>query len=97
MWTEEALERYKRNEFEEAIIFLTSAEVALIATQKIGFDFPFCILKEHPELRQDDANLTPVKSTKCFGFIYYLPSMNNSYQRVSTFKDLFSQIGRVFI
>ena len=97
VWLEEAIERYKRNDFEEAIIFLTSAEVALLVTQKLNIDFPLCILKEHPDLREDNRSLKPVNASKNFGFIYYLPSSINTYERISTFKDLFSNIGRCYI
>lgn len=97
VWLEEAVERYKRNDFEEAIIFLTSAEVALLVTQKLDIDFPLCILKDHPDLREDNRSLKPVNATKNYGFVYYLPSSINTYERISTFKDLFSNIGRCYV
>ncbi len=96
VWIEEALNRYKKNEFEEALVFLTSTDVALRVAQNIGFDFPLCILKEKPELRWDEPELPKVDNTKCYGFVYYLPSSKNSIDRVSNFCDMFTQIGRVY-
>lgn len=97
IWLEESLVKYKKQEFNEAIIFLTSAEVALLVTQKLDIDFPLCIMNEHPQLRKDTENFEEVKNTKCFGFIYYLPSMTNTDKRICEFYQLFSNVGRVYI
>jgi len=48
-WLELAYHKWLRREFDQGIIFLTSTEVALIVVQKLGIDFPICILKEHPK------------------------------------------------
>jgi hypothetical protein len=96
VWLEECYRRYIRNEFEEAIVFLTSAEVALITTQALNLDFPLCILKEHPTLFIDEPELSKLKSTRCFGFIYYFPSSDNLHERITEFNSLFSSLGRVY-
>ena len=96
VWLEELLARYRKNEFEEALVFLTSTDVALLVTQKIGFDFPLCILKEKPNLSWDEKDLPKVKNTKCYGFVFYLPAFINPEQRVQDFQDLFSTLGRVY-
>ena len=70
VWLELAYNKWLRNEFGQGILFLTSSEVALLVTQKIGFDFPLCILSERPRLLHEQT-LKPVQA-KVFGFIYYL-------------------------
>ena len=97
VWLEELLSRYQRNEFEEALLFLTSTDVALLVTQKIGFDFPLCILREKPDLYWDEKELPKVKNTKCYGFIYYLPSFVNPEVRVAEFQEVFNTLGRTYI
>jgi len=97
VWLEELLSRYQRNEFEEGLLFLTSTDVALLVTQKIGFDFPLCILREKPDLRWDEPELPKVKNTKCYGFVYYLPSFLNPETRVAEFTEIFSTLGRVYM
>jgi hypothetical protein len=79
---EEMLRKYRHSEFDEGILFLTSAEVALLATQKVNLDFPVCILKEHPKLQ--------------YGFIYYFPSLLNTEDRVGEFIEAYSPLGRVY-
>ncbi len=68
VWLELAYQKWVRNEFGEAIIFLSSSEVALLVTQKIGFDFPLCVLAERPKLLYEQT-LYPVQA-KVFGFVY---------------------------
>lgn len=95
VWLEYCYQKWLRNEFGQAIIFLTSAEVALLVTQKIGFDFPFCILAERPKLIKE-TDLKPVKS-KVFGFLYYLPSQLNYEKNIRKFSEHYSNLGRVYL
>jgi len=97
IWLEEAYRKYLHQEFDEGIIFLTSSEVALITTQKIGIDLPLCVLKEHPKLFIDNVDLTPIPKTRCYGFVYYLPSVHNTEERITEFCSLYSNLGRVFV
>lgn len=96
VWLEEAVKKYTRGEFEEAIIFLTSTQVALLVTQKLNFDFPICILKEPPELYIDAPGLPKIQNTRCLGFLLYLPSSINTEDRILDFYTLFSPLGRVY-
>lgn len=97
IWLEEAYRKYIKKEFDEAIIFLTSAEVALITTQKLNIDLPLCVMREHPKIFIDNPDLTPIPKTRCHGFIYYMPSANNPEERISEFCSLYSTLGRVFV
>jgi len=94
VWLELAYNKWLRNEFEQAVIFLTSTEVALLVTQKIGFDFPLCVLNEKPNLLRE-KDLKPI-DTKVFGFVYYLPPREEYQQAVRNFCDLYSTLGRVY-
>jgi hypothetical protein len=94
VWLELAYNKWLRNEFEQAVIFLTSTEVALLVTQKIGFDFPLCILSEKPHLLRE-KDLKPI-DTKVFGFVYYLPPREEYQQAVHNFCDLYNTLGRVY-
>jgi len=94
VWLELAYNKWLRNEFEQAVIFLTSTEVALLVTQKIGFDFPFCVLGKKPHLLKE-KDLKPI-DTKVFGFIYYLPPREEYQTAVHNFCDLYSTLGRVY-
>lgn len=96
VWLEECYRQYLRNNFEEAIIFLTSTEVALITTQKIGLDLPICVLKEKPALRLDTPDLPKLPNTRCYGFILYMPTSSNPDKRVREFIDFYSPLGRVY-
>jgi hypothetical protein len=95
VWLELCYKKWLHNEFQQAIIFLTSSEVALIVAQKIGFDFPFCILTERPKLLKENS-LDPVKA-KVFGFVYYLPCQLNYESNIKNFYDHYSNLGRVYI
>lgn len=95
VWLELCYHKWVRNEFEEAIIFLTSSEVALLVTQKISFDFPLCVLAERPKLIKE-KNLESVKA-KVLGFVYYLPSRLNYEDNIRKFSDYYSSLGRVYI
>lgn len=95
VWLEHCYQKWLRNEFGQAIIFLTSAEVALLVTQKIKFDFPFCILSERPKLIKENS-LELVKA-KVFGFLYYLPPQLNYEKSVKNFSEHYSNLGRVYI
>lgn len=97
VWLEEAYRKYVRQEFDEAIIFLTSTEVALITTQKLKIDLPLCVMREHPKIFIDNPDLTLIPKTRCHGFIYYMPSVNNTEERISEFCSLYSNLGRVFV
>lgn len=96
VWLEECLKRYRKAEFEEAIIFLTSSEVALLVTQRLNIDLPLCILKNHPALHLDVPGLPKLERTRCLGFILYLPSFLNTEERIMDFSNLYSQLGRVY-
>jgi hypothetical protein len=95
VWLELAYKKWVRKEFEQAIIFLTSSEVALLVTQKINFDFPLCILSQRPKLLRE-KDLKPVRS-KVFGFVYLLPSVDNYNESVRSFHSFYSSLGRVYV
>ena len=95
VWLELAYNKWLRNEFGQGILFLTSSEVALLVTQKIGFDFPLCILSERPRLLHEQT-LKPVQA-KVFGFIYYLPSQLNYENSIRSFSEHYSNLGRGYI
>lgn len=97
VWLEETNRRYLKQEFDEAIVFLTSTDVALRVTQKINLDLPFCVMKELPKLAFDAPGLPESTSTRCMGFILYFPSAKNYEKRIEEFKELYSLLGRVFV
>jgi hypothetical protein len=96
IWMEEMLRRYRKAEFDEGILFLTSSEVALITTQRIGLDLPICIMKEHPKILTDTEDFRKVNTNKCFGFIFYFPSLLKTENRVLEFSEAYSPLGRVY-
>jgi hypothetical protein len=96
VWLEEAHRKWIRQEFDQALIFLTSTEVALLSTQRIGFDFPLCILSEKPRLLVDDERLQKIRHTKALGFLYYLPPTEAYQAGVQNFYNLCSTLGRVY-
>lgn len=96
VWLEQAYKKWLHKEFEQGILFITSAEVALISTQRINFDFPVCIMKEKPRLLLDDATLKPLKNCRVFGFIYLLPPVTKYEASVSKFREMYSTLGRVY-
>ena len=96
VWLEETYRRYTKNEFNEAIVFLTSAEVALRVTQLLDIDLPICIMKEHPRLSKDKASLPALRSTRCLGFILYFPCSYNTHQRITEFTQSYSRLGRCY-
>lgn len=96
VWLEQAYKKWLHKEFEQGILFITSAEVALISTQRINFDFPMCIMKEKPKLLLDDATLKPLKNCRVFGFIYLLPPVIEYEVSVSKFREMYSTLGRVY-
>ena len=96
VWLELAYQKWIRKEFDEGIVFLTSAEVALLRTQKLGIDLPICILKKQPKLLHDTPELTPCKYNRCLGFILYLPSVTETERRIHDFHQLYSDLGRVY-
>ncbi|REK53373.1 MAG: hypothetical protein DWQ49_11840 [Bacteroidetes bacterium] len=97
IWLEEAHKKWLKREFDEGIVFITSTEVALIATQKSNIDLPVCILKDHPRLVRDDDEMSQAKNSKVFGFVFYLPSINNYEHRIHDFRQLYSDLGRVYL
>lgn len=96
VWLEECYRQYLRNTFEEAIIFLTSTEVALITTQKIGLDLPLCVLREKPALHLDTPDLPKISNTRCYGFILYMPVSDYPDKRIKDFIEFYSPLGRVY-
>ncbi len=96
VWLEEAIKRYRKAEFEEAVIFLTSSQVALLVTQQLNIDLPMCVLKTHPKLHLDVAGLPKLQNTRCLGFIFYLPSPFNTEERIMEFCSTYSQLGRTY-
>ena len=96
VWLEECYRQYLHNNFKEAIVFLTSSEVALISTQRLNIDFPMCILKEHPALHLDIEELPKLQNSRCYGFVLYLPNWEEPEKRVGEFIDLYSPLGRVY-
>lgn len=97
VWLEECKRKYLKQEFDEAIVFLTSTEVALLTTQKLEIDFPLCILRDRPNLYIDTPELNKLDNTRCLGFIYYFPSSINTEKRIYDFNNLYSNLGRVFV
>ena len=95
VWLELAYKKWIRKEFEEAIIFLTSTEVALLVTQKIKFDFPLCVLAQRPKLLTE-KDLKKVNS-KVFGFVYYLPPTKTYEKSINNFYNFYSSLGRVYV
>jgi len=96
VWLEEAHRRYLQNEFQEAIVFLTSAEVALRVVQLLDIDLPLCILKNHPKLSKDQKDLPAVQSTRCLGFVLYFPCSTNTHERITQFHQSYSLLGRTY-
>ena len=97
VWLELAYQKWLRKEFNQGIISITSAEVALITTQRLNFDFPMRILRERPKLRRDTKELDKIKSSKVFGFIFYLPPTDKYEEAIRTFYSLYSILGRVYL
>ena len=96
VWLELAYHKWLRQEFSEGIIFLTSTEVALRTTQKIGMDLPMCILKDRPQLYEDNAKLKKVNS-RCIGVVLYLTPQNDYQERLQMFQSSYSDLGRVYL
>jgi hypothetical protein len=97
VWMEEMLRKYTLGEFKEGLLFLTSTEVALLVAQKIGLDLPLCIMREHPDIRNDDAEFSRVNTNRIYGFIYYFPAPDKTENRILEFSEMFSTLGRVYI
>jgi len=97
IWLEQAHKKWLKREFDEGIVFITSTEVALLATQKSGIDLPICILKEHPQLIKDNEEMSKNRNSKVFGFVFYFPSIKNYEHRIHDFHQLYSGLGRVYL
>ena len=97
VWLEEAIQKYKKGEFEEAIVFITSTEVALLVTQKLELDLPMCVMKERPSLLQDQEGTPSLPAPRCYGFVFYIPSPHTTEERLNQFFQVFSDLGRVYI
>ena len=96
VWLELCYHKWLRQEFEEAVVLITSSDVALIGTQKMGIDTPICILREHPKLMEDTPDLKPLKRTKVYGFVFYFPPTLNIERKVAEFSNQYSLLGRVY-
>lgn len=96
VWLELAYSKWLKKEFDEGIIFITSTDVALLVTQKLGIDLPMCILREHPRLMEDSESLKPLKQARVYGFVFYLPSVTHHQSRIHDFHQLYSDLGRVY-
>lgn len=96
VWLEEAYRRYMHKEFDEAIVFLTSSDVALRVTQKISIDLPMCVMRDTPKLALDQQGLPELKNSRCIGFILYFPSTRNYDTKMQEFIELYSLLGRVY-
>ena len=66
-------------------------------SQKIGIDLPMCILKEHPRLLEDNKKLKPIKHSKVFGFVFYMPPIQDYQTRIHDFHRQYSDLGRVYL
>ena len=97
VWLELAYSKWLKQEFDEGIVFITSTEVALLATQKSNIDLPMCVLKEHPKLLREQDDLKPLKQSKVVGFVFYLPSVTQWEQRTHEFAQQYSDLGRVYV
>ena len=97
VWLELAYHKWIRREFDQGIIFLTSTEVALIVTQKLRIDFPICILKEHPKIMEENEKLKPIRTSKVFGFVLYMPPVLNQDEHIRNFYNFYSNLGRVYV
>ncbi len=97
VWLELCYQKWLKKEFRHSVVFITSSEVALIVTQKIGLDFPMCILKQKPRLLTDDENLKPLKSSRVFGFIFYFPPPEDLEENIRRFQHFYSTLGRVYV
>lgn len=97
VWLERAIDSYKKQDYTEGIVFLTSTEVALIVTQKLNIDLPLCLLNERPQLLVESPGLPKVQDGRCYGFVFYVPSPYNTEKRIYEFREVFSSIGRVYI
>ena len=96
VWLELAYKKWVRREFDQGLIFITSTEVALISMQKSGIDLPMCVLKEHPKLLRDNKTLEPLKNSKVFGFVFYMPPIQDYQTRIHDFRQLYNDLGRVY-
>jgi len=96
VWLELCYQKWLKREFQQGITLITSSEVALIVTQKIGLDLPMCILKDKPRLLTDDENLKPLKSTRVIGFIFYFPPPEELEENIRRFYSFYSTLGRVY-
>ena len=97
IWLEKCFLEYKKQNFDEGIIFLTSADVALRVAQQIKFDFPLCVMRDRPLLLHESPSDTHKNlSPRCLGFIYYLPSALNMERNIIKFKETFDSLGRVY-
>jgi len=96
VWLELCYQKWLKKEFSQAITLITSTEVALLVTQKIGLDFPMCVLKKKPKLLNDDEKLKPLRSTKVLGFVFYFPPPDNLEESIQKFSTFYSTLGRVY-
>ena len=96
VWLQVAYKKWLKKEFEQAIVLITSTDVALLKTQELGIDVPLCILSRKPALLTDDADLKPVKNTRVYGFVFYFPPYTDLDNSVRRFYNFYSTLGRVY-
>lgn len=96
VWLELCYHKWLRKEFDQAVVLITSSDVALLGTQKIGIDIPMCILREKPKLLNEDEDLKPVRNRRVYGFVFYFPSVTNLEESVMRFYSSYSTLGRVY-
>ena len=97
VWLELCFNKWLRREFDQAIALITSTDVALLSTQRLGIDVPMCVLSQKPKLLHDREDLKPLKNNRVYGFVFYFPSASNFEAGVRNFHDAYSTLGRVYI
>ena len=96
VWLELCYRKWLKKEFRQAIVLITSTEVALLVTQKIGLDLPLCVLKDKPKLLVDDKSLKPLKNSRVLGFVYYFPPPEDLEENIQRFNTFYSKLGRLY-
>jgi hypothetical protein len=97
VWLELCHHKWLRREFDQAIVLITSTDVALLSTQRIGIDVPLCILKQKPKLLYDREDLKPLKNNRVYGFVFYFPPVSDVDLSIRSFHEMYSNLGRVYV
>lgn len=97
VWLELCYHKWIRREFDQAIVLITSTDVALLSTQRLGIDVPVCILKQKPKLLYDREDLKPLKNNRVYGFVFYFPPVSDVDLNIRKFFETYSNLGRVYI